>query len=50
MQTFDLYHFNYSSNSFWPVLVLWGRKYDLVRRSYIIVGSKLCFQCCNNTR
>ncbi len=36
------YHCNYSSNSFWPVLVLWGRKYDLVRRSYIIVGSKLC--------
>ena len=67
--TMPEYHCNYSSNSFWPVLVLWGRKYVLVRRSYviagtklyycelkamflrarsyIIVGKKLCFQCCN---
>ena len=41
--TMPEYHCNYSSNSFWPVLVLWGRKYVLVRRSYIIVGSKLCY-------
>ena len=37
------YHCNYSSNSFWPVLVLWGRKYDLVRRSYVIADMKLYY-------
>ena len=52
--TMPEYHCNYSSNSFWHVLVLWGQNMFscdeailLWARSYIIAGSKLYSQCCN---